>query len=86
MKRKRIIIGIFVLALVAAILIPTMLIPRLVTGKIVVIPLSGTITTDGSSSLSGSTITPGLVRHYLMRVETEPGSQGNCFPYREPWR
>jgi protease-4 len=84
MKRKKIIIGICVLALVAAILIPTLLIPRLVTGKIVVIPLSGTITTDGSSLLSGSTITPGLVRHYLTRAEGDLAVRAIIFRIESP--
>jgi protease-4 len=88
MRGKKIIIGVIigvcVVALLATILIPTMLIPRLVTGKIVVIPLSGTITTDGSSSLSGSTITPGLVRYYLTRAETDPAVRAIVFRIESP--
>ena len=72
MKKKRaIIISVGILALLAAILIPLILIPRLAADKIVVIPLSGTITTEGSSLFSGSTITPELVREYLKKVEND---------------
>jgi protease-4 len=84
MKKKAIIISVGIIALLAAILIPTMLIPRLVTGKIVVIPLSGTITTDGSSLLWGSTITPGLVRHYLTRAEMDPAVRAIVFRIESP--
>jgi len=59
-----------VLALVVAIVIPIALLPRGATDKIVVIPLSGSITT-GDSSSSGSAITPGLVRDYLARAERD---------------
>jgi protease-4 len=71
MKKKAIIISVCVLALLAAILVPTILISRLAAGKIAVIPLSGTITTGGSSLLSGSTITPDLVRYYLAKAESD---------------
>jgi protease-4 len=72
MKRKRaIIISLCVLALVAAILIPVVLLPRRAMDKIVVIPLSGSITTGESSSSSGSSITPGLVRNYLAKAEND---------------
>jgi len=70
-KKKAIIISLGILALLAAILIPLILIPRLAAGKIAVIPLSGTITTGGSSLFSGSTITPELVRDYLTRAEKD---------------
>lgn len=70
MKKKALIIGLCVLALVVAIVIPVALLPRGATDKIVVIPLSGSITT-GDSSGSGSAITPGLVRHYLARAESD---------------
>ncbi|MGA2671231.1 MAG: hypothetical protein ABSF21_07465 [Dehalococcoidia bacterium] len=60
-----------VLALLAAILVPIILLSRPAAGKVVVISLSGTITTDDSSSLSGSTITPGLVRSYLSKAEAD---------------
>ena len=71
MKKKAIIISLGILALLAAILIPTILISRPPAGKIVVIPLSGTITTGGSLLFPGSTITPGLVRDYLARAEKD---------------
>lgn len=71
MKKRAIIISVGVLALLAAILIPTILIPRLAVAKIAVISLSGTITTGDSSLLSGSTITPKLVRDYLTRAEKD---------------
>lgn len=71
MRRKAVIISVCVLALAAAILIPVLLLPRRATDKIVVIPLSGSITTGGSSSSSGSTITPALVRDYLAKAEND---------------
>ena len=71
MKKKAIIISLAILALLAAIIIPTILIPRSAVGKIVVIPLSGPITTAGSLLSPGSTITPGLVRDYLARAEKD---------------
>jgi len=40
--------------------------------KIAVISLSGTITFQGSSLLSGATITPDRVRGYLSRAEADP--------------
>jgi protease-4 len=70
-KKKAIIISVGIVLLLAAILIPTILIPRLAVGKIAVIPLSGTITTDDSSLLSGSTITPELVKDYLTKAEED---------------
>jgi protease-4 len=70
-KKRAIIISLGTLALLAAILIPTILIPRLAADKIAVISLSGTITTGDSSLLSGSTITPKLVRDYLTRAEED---------------
>ena len=71
MKKRAIIISVGVLALLAAILVPIFCISRPVTGKIAVISLSGTITTDGSSLSSGSTITPELVRNYLAKAESD---------------
>ena len=71
MKKRAIIISLAILALLAAIIIPTVLIPRSAVGKIVVIPLSGPITTAGSLLSPGSTITPGLVRDYLARAEKD---------------
>jgi len=73
-KKRAIIISVGILALLAAILIPTILIPKLAGDKIAVISLSGTITTEGSSLLpgfSGSTITPDLVRDYLTKAEKD---------------
>jgi len=71
MKKKAIIISVSVLALIAAILIPFILIPRPAVDKIAIIPLSGTITTGDSSLLSGSVITPKLVRDYLTKAEED---------------
>jgi protease-4 len=72
MKRKKaIIIGLCVLAALAAILIPIFLLPRRAADKVVVIPLSGSITTAGSSLSSGSSITPELVRSYLAKAESD---------------
>ncbi len=70
-KKKGIIITVCVLALVAAILVPLFLIPRPAVKKIAVIPLTGTITMEGSSSYSGSTITPDLVESYLRRAKED---------------
>jgi len=70
-KKRSIIISLGILALLAAILIPLILIPKLSAGKIAVISLSGTITTGGSSLFSGSTITPELVRDYLTKAEKD---------------
>jgi protease-4 len=70
-KKKAIIISVGIVLLLASILIPTILIPRLVVGKIAVISLSGTITTDDSSLLSGLTITPELVKDYLTKAEED---------------
>jgi protease-4 len=72
-KKKAIIISVCVLALLAAILTPLILIPRPAVGKIAVIPLSGTITTGDSSLISGSTITPDLVRNYLKKAQEDKG-------------
>lgn len=71
MKKKVIIITVCVLALLAAILVPTVFIPRPAVDKIAVISLSGTITTGDSSLFSGSTITPELVRNYLTKAEED---------------
>ena len=69
MKKRAIIVGLSILALLAAILVPTILIRRPAVGRIAVISLSGTITIGESSLLSSSTITPELVRDYLTRAE-----------------
>jgi len=71
MKKKAIIISVCVLALLAAILVPIILLSRPAANKVVVISLSGTITTGDSSLSSGSTITPGLVREYLTKAEAD---------------
>jgi len=83
-KKKAIIISVGVLILLAAILIPTILIPRPTAGKITVIPLSGTITTEGSSSFSGSTITPELVKDYLTKVENDKAVKAIVFHIESP--
>jgi len=70
-KKKAIIISVAVVVALAAILIPIFCIPRPVTNKIVVIPLSGTITTEQSSLLYGSAITPDLVKDYLRRAQRD---------------
>jgi len=70
-KKKAIIISLGILAVLAAIIIPTILIPRSAVGKIVVIPLSGTITIADSSMFLGLTITPDLVSDYLTRAEKD---------------
>jgi protease-4 len=84
MKKRAIIISVGILVLLAAILIPTILISRQTAGKIVVIPLSGTITTEGSSLFSGSTITPDLVRDYLTRVEKDRAVKAIVFRIESP--
>ncbi len=71
MKKRAIVISLGILALLAAIIIPTILIPRSAVGKIVVIPISGTITIADSSMFLGSTITPDLVSDYLTRAEKD---------------
>ena len=70
-RKKAIIISLCVLALLAAILIPVLLLPRRAPPRVVVIPLSGSITTGDSSSSSGSSITPGLVKSYLAKAESD---------------
>ncbi|OGN96659.1 MAG: hypothetical protein A2Z77_01335 [Chloroflexi bacterium RBG_13_51_36] len=71
MKKKAIIISVCILALLAAILTPIILLCRPAADKVVVIPLTGTITTGDYSSLSSSTITPGLMRYYLSKVKKD---------------
>jgi len=73
-----------VLALLAAILIPIILLSRPAADKVVVIPLSGTITTGDSSLLSSSTITPGLVKNYLSRVEKDKAVKAIVFRIESP--
>jgi protease-4 len=84
MKKKAIIISLCVLALLAAILIPIILLSRPAAGKIVVIPLSGTITTGDYSLVSSSTITPGLVRYYLSKVEKDKTVKAIVFRIESP--
>ena len=84
MRKKIIIISVCVLALLAAILIPIILLSRPAADKIVVIPLSGTITSADSSLLSGSTITPGLVRDYLSKVEKDKAVKAIVFRIESP--
>jgi protease-4 len=83
-KKKAIIISVGIVLLLAAILIPTILISRPAVGKIVVIPLSGTITTEDSSLFSGSTITPKLVRDYLTKVEKDTAVKAIVFRIESP--
>jgi protease-4 len=83
-KKKAIIISVGIVLLLAAILIPTILISRPAAGKIVVIPLSGTITTGDSSLFSGSAITPELVRDYLTRVEKDKTVKAIVFRIESP--
>ena len=84
MRKKIIIISVCVLALLAAILIPIILLSRPAAGKIVVIPLSGTITSADSSLLSGSTITLGLVKDYLSKVEKDKAVKAIVFRIESP--
>jgi len=83
-RKKAIIITACVLALLAAILIPTFLISRPVVGKIAVIPLTGAITTGGASSFSGSTITPDLVSNYLAKAESDMAVKAIVFRIESP--
>jgi protease-4 len=71
MRKKAIIISVCIVAVLAAIIIPITLMPRPIASKIAVISLSGTITTGDSSLLSGSAITPELVRDYLAKAEAD---------------
>jgi len=84
MKKRAIIITVAVLALLAAIIIPITLITRPVVSKIAVIPLSGTITTGDSSLLSGSAITPELVRDYLAKAEADRSVKAIIFRIESP--
>jgi protease-4 len=83
MKRKAVIITLCVLAVIAAILIPVMLLPERAMDKVVVIPLSGSITA-GDSATSGSTITPGLVRSYLTKAENDKTVKAIVFRIDSP--
>jgi protease-4 len=83
MKKKATIITLCVLALVAAILVPLVLLPRRAADRVVVIPLSGSIT-SGDSASSGSTITPGLVRSYLTKAENDKTVKAIVFRIDSP--
>jgi protease-4 len=83
-KKKAIIISLSILALLAAILVPLILIPRPAVDKIAVISLSGTITTGDSSLLSGSTITPELVRDYLTKAGEDKAVKAIVFRIESP--
>lgn len=84
MKRKPVIICVCVLVVLAAILVPVMVLPRQAAGKVVVIPLSGTITTAGSALSPGSVITPELVKDYLARVESDKAVEAIVFRIESP--
>ena len=84
MKKKVILISLGILALLAAILIPLILISRPPADKIAVIPLSGPITTAGSLLLPGSTITPGLVKDYLAKAEKDTAVKAIVFHIESP--
>ena len=84
MKKRAIIISVSILALLAAIIVPITLVPRPVASKIAVIPLSGTITTGDSSLLSGSAITPELVRDYLEKAEADRSVKAIVFRIDSP--
>jgi len=72
MRRKRtVIITLSIFVVLAAILVPFVMVSRPSPDKIAVIPLTGFITSGASSSLSGSTITPGLVRYYFRRAKAD---------------
>jgi protease-4 len=70
-KKRVIIVSLGILALLAAILIPLILIPKLTAGKIAVISLSGTITAGSSSLFPISTITPDSVTDYLTKAKED---------------
>ena len=85
-KKKAIIIGVSIVLLVAILVVVLVLVvpSRPSAGKIAVISLSGTITTEGSSLFSGSTITPELVRDYLARVEKDKAVKAIVFRIESP--
>jgi len=74
MSRKRVIIVSTSVVLVAVILVLMIVGPLARPGedKIAVISLSGMITFQGSSLVSGATITPELVKGHLSRAEVDP--------------
>jgi protease-4 len=85
-KKRAIIIGVSIVLLVAILVVVLVLVvpSRPSAGKIAVISLSGTITTEGSSLFSGSTITPELVRDYLARVEKDKAVKAIVFRIESP--
>ena len=87
MKKKRaIIIGVSIVLLVAVLVVVLVLVVpnRPSVGKIAVISLSGTITTESSSLFSGSTITPELVRDYLTKAEKDTAVKAIVFRIESP--
>jgi len=86
MKKRAIIIGVSIVLLVAILVVVLVLVipNRPSVGKIVVIPLSGTITSADSSLLSGSSITPGLVRDYLTKAEKDTAVKAIIFRIESP--
>jgi protease-4 len=83
-RKRVIIVSLCVLAALAAILVPIFLLPRCAADKVVVIPLSGSITTGDSSLSSGSSITPELVRSYLARAERDKTVKAIVFRIDSP--
>jgi protease-4 len=85
-KKRAIIIGVSVAVVVTIVVLVLVLgFPsRPAAGKIVVIPLSGTITTEDSSLFSGSAITPELVRDYLTRAEDDKAVKAIVFHIDSP--
>jgi protease-4 len=85
-KKRAIIIGVSIVLLVAILVVVLVLVvpSRPSVGKIAVISLSGTITTEGSSLFFGSTITPELVRDYLARVEKDKAVKAIVFRIESP--
>jgi protease-4 len=86
MRKRAIIIGVSIAVVVAIVVLVLVLdIPnRPVGSKIAVISLSGTITVESSSLLSGSTITPQLVRDYLAKVEKDKAVKAIVFRVESP--
>jgi len=85
-KKRAIIIGVSIVLLVAILVVVLVLVVpnRPSVGKIVVIPLSGTITSADSSLLSGSSITPGLVSDYLTKAEKDTAVKAIVFRIESP--
>ncbi len=74
MTKRRAIVVSLVAVLVVVIVVTFIVRPlaRSAEDRIAVVSLSGTITFQGSSLLSGATITPDRVRGYLSRAEADP--------------